>query len=147
MTSSRDAWAGAFFAAIGLLALFLARGYPVGNAFQMGPGYFPIAVGILLVVLGLLNILRGLRGTGGGTVGRFAWRPFLLIPLAVLAFGLLIDQHGLMVAAVALVIISRIGGAIIRPIETAVMCVVLAAAAAALFVYGLGLPLQLVLPQ
>jgi len=49
---TRDFWAGLMFALIGGSAMWIARGYPFGSARSMGPGYFPVVLGGLLVILG-----------------------------------------------------------------------------------------------
>ena len=54
----RDILAGTLFIVIGALALLGARGYPVGSAMRMGPGYFPAVLGVLLILLGALLGLR-----------------------------------------------------------------------------------------
>ena len=62
----RDILAGTLFIVIGALALLGARGYPVGSAMRMGPGYFPVVLGWLLVALGALV---GLRAAPAGATG------------------------------------------------------------------------------
>ena len=41
--------------AIGAAAMFIARNYPFGTALRMGPGYFPIVLGALLILFGLYH--------------------------------------------------------------------------------------------
>ena len=59
--------------AFGASAVLLARDYPFGSTFKMGPGYFPTVLGVLLVLVGLVVTLRGLLQPGTA-VGAFAWR-------------------------------------------------------------------------
>ena len=47
--------------AIGAAAIFVARNYPFGTALRMGPGYFPVVLGGLLIVFGLAVLAIGLR--------------------------------------------------------------------------------------
>ena len=44
----QDFWSGLFFIALGVLAIYLSRDYPMGSALQPGPGYFPTALGAIL---------------------------------------------------------------------------------------------------
>ena len=47
--------------AIGAAAMFIARNYPFGTALRMGPGYFPMLLGGLLILFGLAILASGLR--------------------------------------------------------------------------------------
>ncbi len=63
--------AGVMFIAIGGLALFLGRGYPMGSALDMGPGYIPRIVAFGLIGMGAIGVVRGvLRVTGAGSACR-----------------------------------------------------------------------------
>ena len=53
----KDYFGGALIAAIGLSTVYAATGYHIGSLSQMGPGYFPAAVGVLMVITGLLIAL------------------------------------------------------------------------------------------
>ena len=53
LRNNKDIWAGLLLIAIGMGATAIARNYPFGNALRMGPGYFPVVLGGLLVVFGL----------------------------------------------------------------------------------------------
>jgi hypothetical protein len=58
----------------------------------MGPGYFPLALGVLLVILGSVITFKALvvETFDGERIGAFAWRPLIFIILANLVFGALI---------------------------------------------------------
>lgn len=45
LRNNKDFLSGLMFIVTGLGAVFIARDYPVGSTLQMGPGYFPIALG------------------------------------------------------------------------------------------------------
>ena len=53
LANNKDVWAGLMLIAIGAAAIFIARNYPFGTALRMGPGYFPVVLGGLLIVFGL----------------------------------------------------------------------------------------------
>ena len=137
----RDFYAGLIFVLFGLVAFFMARNYPLGSAVRMGPGYFPTVLGILLAGLGLVIVGRSLVLEGPRVTG-FALRPLVLVLAAVLAFGLLLEPVGLVVATVAVVVIGCLAGAEFLWRDVAILCVILIALALGLFVYGLGLPLK-----
>jgi putative tricarboxylic transport membrane protein len=54
-----DRVSGAFLAAVGLFVLWERRVLPLGSTSHPGPGYFPLLLAILLIVLGAILILRG----------------------------------------------------------------------------------------
>jgi hypothetical protein len=57
--SPRDFWAGLMFIGFGLFAAIWAyANYQMGTAVRMGPAYFPIVLGGLLAILGLLVLLE-----------------------------------------------------------------------------------------
>ncbi len=126
------AWGGAFAAG--------ATEYRMGTAERMGPGYFPFVLGILLAVLGAA-VLLGSLGKGGEQekVERFYWKPTLLILAGILAFALLLDSAGIVVALVALIGISSLASDELKLVESIVNMVILIFGAVAIFSWGLNL--------
>src|SRR6202043_4032206 len=86
--------AGLLFLSVGAGAIGIARDYTIGTALHMGPGYFPIAVGTLLVLVGAMSVLRALAVTTISTE-RIALRPLVVIGAAVVVFAAAIDRIGL----------------------------------------------------
>lgn len=136
----KDFYAGLLFMAFGLAALVIAWSYPVGAASRMGPGYFPRILGILLLGLGALLSLCGLR-YGGEAMSAWHWRPLCIILLSVLAWGLAAPWLGLVVASLALVFISSVASEEFGWREALVSGAIQGASVVAVFVYGLGVPL------
>lgn len=136
----KDFYAGLLFVAIGLADLVIVRSYPLGTASRMGPGYFPRILGILLVVLGALLSLRGFR-SGGEPMSRWHWRPLTIVLLSVLIWGLTAQGLGLVVASLALVFVSSVASKEFGWREALLSGAIQAVAMAALFIYGLGIPL------
>ena len=56
----KDFWAGVMFFAFAVVAILAARGYSLGTAGKMGPGYFPLLLGGVLGVLGAILVGRSL---------------------------------------------------------------------------------------
>ncbi len=54
-----DRLSGAVLVLLGVFVVWERRVLPLGNHNQPGPGYFPLLLAILLIVLGILLILRG----------------------------------------------------------------------------------------
>jgi hypothetical protein len=138
----RDLAAGVAFAAFGAATVVIGSRYRLGDLTSMGPGYFPSILGVGLLAIGGVLIVSGLVGQGE-RIAPIRLRPLLLIALSVPAFGLTLSHLGLVAASLQTVVIARLAGPDHRPLETLILAVVLAASCAALFVYGLKLPLQL----
>ena len=100
---SQDAALGSFFAAIGAVALFMARDYPFGTANRMGPGYFPVIISVLLILAGVAIVMRG-RLAGSGVIEGIRWKPLAIVSCAVFLFGALVDKIGLPLAVLLLVL-------------------------------------------
>jgi hypothetical protein len=141
----KDFWTGVLFVAVGAAAVVLARDYPFGTTFKMGPGYFPTVLGVLLTGVGLMAVLRGLWRSGTA-VGAFAWREMFLILAATVVFGVLLRGAGLILAVLLLVVVSaaasrhfRWGTAVALGAGMAAFCVLV-------FVKALGLPIPMIGP-
>jgi hypothetical protein len=141
----KDFYAGLIFVFFGLFAIVESRGYTLGTAANMGPGYFPRILGGILILFGLILFLRSLWSFDGPLTA-LALRPVLLVTIAVLAFALLLEPLGIVMATLVLVFISSLGGWQFRLREVAILYLGLVALAVGLFAYGLGLSFR-VWPQ
>jgi hypothetical protein len=91
--SQKDFFAGLMFLVVGALFAIGATKYNVGNAARMGPGYFPLLLGILLAVLGAGIIFYSMvhnpaHGVEGDKVGAWAWKPIGFVLGANVLFGM-----------------------------------------------------------
>ena len=139
---SADLLTGLLFVALGGFAIVYGSRYAPGTAARMGPGYFPMLISGCLTLVGIVLVVRALLATGE-VLGAIGWRPLVLVLAGVLAFGLVIDRLGLLAAGIALVVAARFADREFRWLETALLAVGLTLAAAAVFLYGLGLPIKL----
>jgi hypothetical protein len=142
IANNADFWAGVMFIIFGAAAVYMSRDYPMGSAMRMGPGYFPTYLGILMMLFGLYIGGKGLF-RGSDAIGRWAFRPIIVLSLGVLAFGYLIEMIGFVPSLVALIIITSFAGKDVRPIEMVFVTIGLVVGAVAVFIYGIGLPYQL----
>jgi hypothetical protein len=138
----QDFWAGLMFVAFGAVAIAIARGYKLGTAAHMGPGYTPIAVGVLLILFGLALGARSLA-RGSQRVGTLAWFATALVLVSILVFAFLVRSIGLAITAVVLAVLCRIAGRYWNWKETTVLALVLAVMVVAIFLKGLGMSLPL----
>jgi hypothetical protein len=137
--SREDFWSGLMFVAFGILAIVVARSYPMGTALRMGPGYFPTYLGVIMATIGAVMAARAFRIDGEG-IGRWGWRPLLWLSAAFACFGLVIERGGFVLALLALIIASSLAGRDTRPLELIVLIAVLITGSVGLFIYGLELP-------
>ena len=141
---NKDFWAGAMLVTIGVATLLIARNYAFGTTLRMGPGYFPTVLGGLLVLMGLYLAVSGLRRGSERFAAAWPLRALVVLPLAFIAFGILITWAGFIPALAALVIGSALAGPEARSAEVLGLALVLTAIAVVVFVWGLGLPYRLV---
>ena len=136
----KDFWSGMMFVAFAAVALLSARGYSLGSAGKMGPGYFPLLLGSVLTLIGMILIARSFVVVGEH-VGQLKIVPLAVVALAVCLFAVSIETFGLVVALFLVTVISARASREFRLIEAGLLAAVLAAFAVGVFVYGLRLPL------
>jgi len=144
----QDFWCGIFFTALGVVAIYASQNYPVGNAFQMGPGYFPTWLGGIMIGFGLIIGGLALRVPGepnqGPGLGEWAFRPWIVLTTTLAAYALMMDSGlGFVPSLMVLVIGCALAHKDVRWIETLLLSVFVTAAAVAIFSFGLGLPYRL----
>ena len=139
----KDVYAGAIFVSIGVVAFAMAQQYEIGTASQMGPGYLPALVGIFLVVLGAFSLLNAVRHSVPDPIAKESLEPFVLVVASVVAFALLIDTAGLIVAMFALIFISCLRRVFSHPLEVLCTYLGLTAFSVGVFWYALSMPIPL----
>ncbi|MGA7490477.1 MAG: tripartite tricarboxylate transporter TctB family protein [Xanthobacteraceae bacterium] len=138
----KDFWSGVMFCGFAAVALLAARGYSLGTAGKMGPGYFPLLLGGVLAGLGALLIARSIV-VAGEPLARFHLLPLAIVVLAVCLFGAMIEPLGLVVSLAVLTLLSAAAGRPFRPLEAAALTAALIVVSVGIFVYALGLPLNI----
>ena len=138
----KDFWAGVLFVAFGTAAVVLGARYNLGTAARMGPGYFPRILGILLITLGGIIAMRGLR-TDGAAIPAWRLRPTLVVLGSVVLFGLIVDRAGLALSTVVLIVLASAASTEFRWKEALLSGVLLAVLAVAVFIVGLKLQLPI----
>jgi len=114
----KDYYGGALMVFVGLIAVYAGLDYRTGTPARMGPGFFPVAIGVLLAITGLLIAITARSDSGssskiavghGHGTGLPDVRGGICIIVAVLAFLLLGVYGGLVPATFAIVFISALG--------------------------------------
>jgi len=136
MKSQKDFFSGLLFMAVGVAFAWGATNYSVGTAARMGPGYFPLVLGILLAILGAVITFKAMvvETEDGEKMGPWAWKPLFFIIAANLVFGLLlgglpslhIPAMGLIAAIYALTFIASLAGEEFKFKEVVILATVLA---------------------
>lgn len=142
---STDLAAGVLFIALAAFAVWYGWGYPQGTSLRMGAGYFPRLVSTMLMVVGCLLVLKSLF-VGGSTIGSIPVRPLLVVLTGTLLFGLLIERAGFVVASSAMTVMARLADDEFKPLEVALLTIVLLLVTGAIFWWGLSLPFHLLPP-
>ena len=142
--SRKDVLAGLMFMAIAVLGLVMSRNYPIGTALRMSTGYVPRLLCWILFVLGGTILVQGLRTAERETRGdpETRNRPIVIIPLAFIAFALTLERLGLVIAGLLLIGIGSLAGRGLRVVEVVVVAVALVGLTWGVFVFALGLPIN-----
>jgi len=109
-SKTRDFWGGALVTLLGLGAMLEASTYRLGTLGRMGPGFFPIAVGAVLALVGLCLMISARFAAAEPRSVALApeWRGWLLICLGIVSFVLVGRYGGLLPATFAIVFISAL---------------------------------------
>ena len=144
--SPKDFGAGLLYGGFGLTAILMAWDFGIGSASRMGPGYFPTALGALLLLIGIASLVRSFF-RDGKPIGAVAWKGAALVTAGTVLFGLLLRPAGLVPALVALILVGASASARFRlEWRASLLMLALIAFCALVFVKGLGLPLSLLGP-
>jgi uncharacterized membrane protein len=141
--NNKDVWAGLMLIGIGVAAVVIARDYPFGSTLRMGPGYFPIVLGGLLTLFGLYLIVQGLR-SNEKIEGNWSLRALIVLPIAFVLFGVLMQYAGFLPALVVLIFGSAAASNEFKWGEVALLTVVLVVLCLVVFIWALGLPYPLI---
>jgi len=142
--TNKDLWAGLMYITTGAIGMWIAKDYPFGSALRMGPGYFPTVLGGLMIAMGLYVLALGLRKDHEKIEGNWSIRALIVLPIAMVVFGFLMEEAGFIPAMLALVPISALAGREFKWLEVVPLTIGLLIACTAGFIWGLGLPYPLI---
>jgi putative tricarboxylic transport membrane protein len=141
----RDAAAGLVLVLLGLGFVWNGRGLAVGTADQMGPGFFPMVLAGLLVLLGLV-VLAGSLVKDRQPIGAVPWRGIGLTALAILFFGVAVRPLGLGPALAVAVFLAAAASQRFRPVPALLLTAGMVLFAWAVFIKGLAVPIRMLGP-
>ena len=150
--NQKDFFAGLVYAGIGVAFAWGATNYSVGSGARMGPGYFPLLLGVVLAIIGCIIVFQSLvvETPDGNPIGSWAWKPLLFIIASNFLFGILlggipslgVPAMGLILAIYGLVIVSAMAGPEFKWVEVLILATILAIGSWVAFVWGLNLQFQ-----
>jgi hypothetical protein len=133
---NRDYYGGGLMLLFGLGAILEGMSYRIGSLVRMGPGFFPVALGVILALTGvaiMIGAAAAAKVPGEKEENlRPEWRGWICISLSIVAFVVLGHWGGLLPATFAVVFISAMGdrqntikNALILSIVMCALCVVI----------------------
>jgi len=162
--SERDFWSGMMFLVVGVVFAIGATNYSMGPACppndpcatslwarlsqlsaHPGAGYFPLGLSILVALLGAVVLFKSLtiESDGGDPIGKFAWRPLIIIIFAIALFGVMLEPLGMALTVPVLIFISSLAGDEFHWKGVLVNAIVLTVSSWAIFIWGLKLTIPL----
>src|SRR5262245_4112852 len=126
MVVRKDVLSGLMFSGVALFGLWLSRDYPIGTALRMGTGYVPRLLCWILLGLGVIVLVQGLRQaqSGNGAARSLSsddlstWRPVVFVAASLVIFGLSIERLGLVVSILLLIAVGAVATRALKPVET-----------------------------
>jgi hypothetical protein len=147
LTQKKDYYAGALMTLIGIGSVLEARHYNIGTLFHMGPGFFPIILGVIMTGLGIL--IAGVAATAAATdddqfhLPKPEWRAWLCILAGPILFIILGSLGGLLPATFACVFVSALGDREITLKSALILAVAVTVCGVVLFSYILQVSLPM----
>lgn len=138
-----DFYSGLLLIAIAAFALSYIHTLPIGTVTDMGSGYFPFGLAVILGVMGVVMTIKGVVA-GGAPVGAIHLRPLFFILLSFGLFGFLIERFGIIIAILAQVAVCHFATRETVLRQSIITGVAVAAISAVVFVVLLQIPVKLV---
>lgn len=142
----KDLLAGGAFVAFGLAFAVVSATYEIGTPLRMGPGYFPLVLGGLLVLLGVVIVVNGFVAGEGEEIGPIPWMSAVLLVVAIVFFGITVRGLGLVPALFVTTLLSAFAGHRTGVLASAVIAGGLTILCILIFVLALQLRLPLIGP-
>ena len=142
--SQKDFFSGLCYTVVGAAFAFGATNYTVGSGARMGPGYFPLLLGILLALIGAYVMFKSLtvETQDGDKIGAWAWKPLFFIIAGNVLFGILlgglpslgVPAMGLVVAIFGTTLVVSLAGDTFKLKEVLILATILSVGSYGAFV-------------
>ena len=151
---TKDHLGGALLVVAGVAVVVAGVGYGMGTLMQMGSGFFPVVLGVLLALIGAALLASSRRVRDGGAIeppaemahlaGPVAqWRGWLCIVGGALSFAVLGEHGGLVPASFVSVFIAALGDRKNSVWDAAALAALMTVLGVLVFHYGLKMLLPL----
>ena len=134
---STDLISGLFLTALGLFFVFYAQRYNMGTLNRMGPAYFPVALGAVLALLGLLIAVPAWSRAGEGP--DVSWKTLFIVISSVVLFGATLQTMGVVFATMTTLVIGSLADNDITWRERGILMVTVPPIIYLIFIFGLGM--------
>lgn len=143
--NQKDFLSGLLFIALSALFILMSAKYDFGSLKEIGPGFFPLVLGGLLMALGITVTILSLGAKGEkARLSAWHWKPIIVLPASILAFAIAIPSLGFVAAILILLALSSFAYTGKRKMsEFFLMPIGLAFLAVLVFIIGLKLPIDL----
>ena len=137
-----DFIAGLVTGAIGIFIIGEANGYQIGSLRDMGPGYFPMLLGSLMVLLAVAMIVTAQPAKLEVSLQGGQLRGILFLAAAFIAFALTIERAGMLISVALAVFLSSLANRRTTLLASVLLAVLSALVCALVFRVGLGLQIE-----
>jgi hypothetical protein len=132
---------GGFLILLAIVALTETRSLTIGTAADMGPGYVPRALSLIIMAFGIVIAGRSFFANHR-SLPAIKLRPILWVLVSLAVFALLLPRGGLALATLGTMACSTFATPDYKWRESVIFAIVITAFTVLLFVNGLGLPLS-----
>ena len=144
-TLDKDFWSGAGLVVFGAAYAAFGARYSIGSLSRMGPGFFPVSLGVILALAGLAVAAKGWLAGAPAEVERRRpeWRAWFLISASIVLFVVVAESFGLVPAAFAIVFVSAFADRDNRWPQVVVLSLAITVIAVVVFWWALQIQLPL----
>jgi Tripartite tricarboxylate transporter TctB family len=142
----KDILAGGIFIAFGLAFAIGSLAYDIGSPVNMGPGYVPLALGIMLAALGAMIVVKGFIAGEGAPIGFVDWRALILITASLIFFGVTVRGLGVVGALFGATLLAAMARSATTVAEGLAIAAGLTVLSVLIFIVALQLRLPLIGP-
>ncbi len=136
-----NAFCGALFIGFGGFFIYQSLDLELGTALRMGPGYFPLILAIVLVLLGGVVLVQSMR-IAGEPIGPIALRGIAFILPAPIFFGLTVRGLGFAPSLFLTALIAAFASSRMNPPMALLLAAAITLFSVIVFSYALGLPFE-----
>lgn len=144
MFRSSRLWHQLFAATLGGCGLFIiwkGSEYSFGSLANIGPGFFPVTIGIGITLVSVVIFLIDRRTDD--TQIELQGRPIILVVISVLLFALMIERFGLLPSAIVMTAVAAYADQSMSVRTSIVVVLFVTCVAVGLFHFGFNIPAPL----